>query len=1273
MTRQIRARFRALAIVTLLILFFVAALPGEYLTRIRAGDAEGLSVRDLGQCTETGGLGVVSAGLGLDNTSAGAADPTDPSEPLHGTFTVSGIPAGAVVEEAWLYWNGSDAGNTPEDDPALFDPNFHDGDPTILLAGVQPASVGRVGGPVFASVSDFSYSHRADVSGIVTGNGSYTLSGIDSLDNFANGAELVVIYRDLTQPPAYLGHVEGLDLSKGASAGLSTVFFTFAPAAINRTADLRLFLGGAGFESAVHSLWLLGGDDASPLKPVASMASDVDIIGEAGATEISDPFSGFNNQNGDGYWDSYQLADIPIPAGNTWFAFQIESAVLSLPEARLELVGATLSDMALACPQISITKTRASPDNVLPGEPVVFDIVLQNIGITDLVTVTLQDTYDPAHLSYNPASTTPPADSAADDGILDWATGVGFGPLPMGSAPITITAAFVGVADTVDLQDGRTLNTATVWARTAAGEMIGPETDADHVTILDPLGSIGDFVWDDRDGDAIQDLGEPGIPNVVVKLENSAGIVITDTTDANGNYGFFDLPAGAYTVTVDTTTLPPQFNLITTANPQTVDLAINEDYENADFGFKASAIVVGDFIWYDSNADGIQNVGEPGLGNVSLRLYFDNGDHIYNPTLDFLVDSTVSDIFGAYRLDAPVPGEYFVDVIDDNGVLTGYYHTIGPQSIADPSPPILLDYGDLYRDADFGYVRVPGPGNALIGDLVWVDVNSNAIRESFEPVLIDVLVCATPVGGGIAACDTTDLNGRYLIEVPAGSYNVAPTAPPFGLTPTTPVPHTVTVMAGEQYLDADFGYTGGDDILGSIGGTIWKDLPDNDIANGIYEPPLEPGISSVSVNLIRDVGSDGVWDVGDPIIAVLSDLSGNYLFKGLLPGDYLLRVTDTLDRLRYFKVSALGPNPGQDNNNQAQPYAINLSEGAMNTTADFGYREFEVTGGGDDPDPGLIGDLVWEDNDGDGLFNPIAGDIGIAGVTLEVWSNGSPVANTTTGGYGMYLFTDLPLDDYEVRVTDVFGVLDGYRPSAPGPNPGQNDNNQAQPYPVTLNLIETNLTADFGYVRPAAIGDFVYIDFNGNGAQDIGEDIGVGDVPITLTNLSTLEVITTFSSNGDYAFTNLLPGSYRVEAPHSIGILLRSSASPLEVSVIAGQIYTDADFGFVLPTAVQLTSFTASSLQRGTELSWTTSAEKDLDGFIVLRASASDGVFRAVSPLIPAKNFSDGFSYAWIDESASPEMSFWYKLQVLPGGELFGPIPTESALHFRIFLPTLSH
>jgi hypothetical protein len=71
-------------------------------------------------------------------------------------------------------------------------------------------------------------------------------------------------------------------------------------------------------------------------------------------------------------------------------------------------------------------------------------------------------------------------------------------------------------------------------------------------------GTIGDFVWQDTNGNGCQDAGEPGIPNVQVQLFSGCGsnitLVATTTTDSTGHYLFTNLCAGSYTVRFTTPT-----------------------------------------------------------------------------------------------------------------------------------------------------------------------------------------------------------------------------------------------------------------------------------------------------------------------------------------------------------------------------------------------------------------------------------------------------------------------------------------------------------------------------------------------------------------------------------------------------------------------------------------------------------------------------------------------------------------------------------------------
>ncbi len=54
--------------------------------------------------------------------------------------------------------------------------------------------------------------------------------------------------------------------------------------------------------------------------------------------------------------------------------------------------------------------------------------------------------------------------------------------------------------------------------------------------------SIGNFVWQDTNGNGLHDAGGPGLPGVSVTLVSGSGTTLsTTTTDANGNYRFAGL------------------------------------------------------------------------------------------------------------------------------------------------------------------------------------------------------------------------------------------------------------------------------------------------------------------------------------------------------------------------------------------------------------------------------------------------------------------------------------------------------------------------------------------------------------------------------------------------------------------------------------------------------------------------------------------------------------------------------------------------------------
>ena len=72
---------------------------------------------------------------------------------------------------------------------------------------------------------------------------------------------------------------------------------------------------------------------------------------------------------------------------------------------------------------------------------------------------------------------------------------------------------------------------------------------------------LGDFVWNDLNGDGKQDAGEPGISGVAVQLTGTTGdgqpVTLNTTPDASGLYLFTGLERALASPTGDTATAPP--------------------------------------------------------------------------------------------------------------------------------------------------------------------------------------------------------------------------------------------------------------------------------------------------------------------------------------------------------------------------------------------------------------------------------------------------------------------------------------------------------------------------------------------------------------------------------------------------------------------------------------------------------------------------------------------------------------------------------------------
>jgi hypothetical protein len=88
-----------------------------------------------------------------------------------------------------------------------------------------------------------------------------------------------------------------------------------------------------------------------------------------------------------------------------------------------------------------------------------------------------------------------------------------------------------------------------------------------------------------------------------------------------------------------------------------------EDDEDDDDGHGCDFIAIGDWVWYDTNQDGIQNESGSGVADVSVELWSPGTDLEVGGDDDFRLATTVTDVDGFYLFDGLSPGPYFVKFV----------------------------------------------------------------------------------------------------------------------------------------------------------------------------------------------------------------------------------------------------------------------------------------------------------------------------------------------------------------------------------------------------------------------------------------------------------------------------------------------------------------------------------------------------------------------------------------------------------------------------------
>ncbi len=343
--------------------------------------------------------------------------------------------------------------------------------------------------------------------------------------------------------------------------------------------------------------------------------------------------------------------------------------------------------------------------------------------------------------------------------------------------------------------------------------------------------------------------------------------------------------------------------------------------------------------------------------------------------------------------------------------------------------------------------------------------------------------------------------------------------------------HSFSVTVGSQ-TDSTFGE--GDDATFTLDAGIYSvsegldgnyDIvsvsEDSDPNTTGYQVNLNPG-EEKTITIINWQKKATITVTKDVVKYDLSPVSDNHTF--------------------YVTVDGTQKPFGEGNNaifevNPGGPYGtIELSDNNYTWVSQDGAVTIGSNGRGtinivNKQNPGTISGYKY-DATGSGIFN----------WTINL--TGTTVLFTTTDENGFYTFTNLVTGPYSI----VEKQVDGWTPIG------------ATSYDLTINPGDTKTSNNFTNFHNISVSGQKYNDLNGNGIKETGEN-GLENWTINLLNTSDVLISSTpTDSSGNYSFSNLGPGTYRVREVLKPG-WGQTSTNPSDIVATSGVNVAGVDFG----------------------------------------------------------------------------------------------------------------
>jgi len=650
----------------------------------------------------------------------------------------------------------------------------------------------------------------------------------------------------------------------------------------------------------------------------------------------------------------------------------------------------------------------------------------------------------------------------------------------------------------------------------------------------------------------VQDAGEPGIAGVTLTLTGTDGAgnavsATTTTTDANGLYQFTAAPGtysvavtnpAGYTPTATGKGTPATDSNVSPSGTTPVLLLGGGSDQTLDFGYYQLA-GLGDFVWNDLNANGVQDAGEPGIAGVRVNLTGTDGAG------NSVSATTITDASGLYQFTDLTPGQYQVQFVSPGGeyVLSpenASGSTAANDSDADTTTgktvAITLISGQFDDTWDAGLIKLSSEIHGTISGHKFQDMTGNGLTSDDQPLggtTINLFMDSnhdgqftSADGPAIASAVTAAGTGEYgFTGLAPGVYFVQEVTPAWYVRtgPTLTDYFKADLTSAKEVSDLDFANFAKcckcavTNIYYTVNGGCahYTDLRGNTNQGTLVQVTFTvlPG-ASATLTLVSYTAPQPYFDANTASQQNIFDQDSNlfgpgtYTLSVLVPNSYY-----QIDFICGLAIDHLGP------------AGSNIFYSAQN-------RLFSADNDGTTPpksNPASLAGSVYYDADNDGIRQTAEQGIGLATVKLTgTDSQGHSVSMTRlTKPNGAYVFDNLSAGTYTITQSQAAGYIDGK--DALGTLGGTLGNDVLSV--IRLAAGAKGLGYNFGEIKASSLSGFVYKDSSNDGIKNSSER-GISGVQIKLTGVDDLGrsvcLTATTDCTGAYCFSNLRAGTYKI-------------------------------------------------------------------------------------------------------------------------------------------------